>query len=104
PFAPVRSEDDLRAAVVEIGCPAILKTASFGYDGKGQLPVEKAADALGAWEALGRQEAILETFIDPDREISAAAAGGVDGAVSHFDPIKNAHRNHILDVSVAPAT
>src|SRR6266513_366338 len=39
PFAPVLSEDDLRAAVVEIGCPAVLKTASFGYDGKGQLPV-----------------------------------------------------------------
>ena len=104
PFAPVRSEDDLRAAVVAIGCPAVLKTASFGYDGKGQLPVKTSADAPGAWEALGRQEAILETFIDLDREISVVAARGVDGAISHFDPIENAHRNHILDVSVAPAT
>jgi len=104
PFAPVRSEDDLRAAVVEIGCPAILKTASFGYDGKGQLPIKKSADAPGAWEALGRQEAILEAFIDLDREISVVAARGVDGSVSHFDPIDNAHRDHILDISVAPAT
>jgi 5-(carboxyamino)imidazole ribonucleotide synthase len=104
PFAPVRSENELRAAVVEIGCPAILKTASFGYDGKGQLPVKTAADAPAAWEALGCQEAILEAFIDLDREISVVAARGVDGAVSHFDPIENAHRNHILDVSVAPAT
>ena len=104
PFAPVRSEDDLRAAVAEIGCPAILKTASFGYDGKGQLPLKNAADAPGTWEALGRQEAILEAFIDLDREISVVAARGVDGAISHFDPIENAHRNHILDVSVAPAT
>jgi 5-(carboxyamino)imidazole ribonucleotide synthase len=103
PFAPVRSEDDLRAAVVAIGCPAVLKTASFGYDGKGQVPVAKAADAPGAWQAIGRQEAILEAFIDLDREISVVAARGVDGAVSHFDAIENAHRHHILDVSIAPA-
>jgi 5-(carboxyamino)imidazole ribonucleotide synthase len=103
PFAPVRSEDDLTTAVAQIGCPAVLKTASFGYDGKGQLPVAKAADAPGAWQALGRQEAILEAFIDLDREISIVAARGVDGAVSHFDPIQNAHRHHILDVSVSPA-
>jgi 5-(carboxyamino)imidazole ribonucleotide synthase len=103
PFAPVRSDDDLRAAVAQIGCPAILKTASFGYDGKGQLPMPKAADAPAAWQALGRQEAILEAFIDLDREISVVAARGVDGAVSPFEPIENAHRHHILDVSVAPA-
>jgi 5-(carboxyamino)imidazole ribonucleotide synthase len=93
----------LTTAVVQIGCPAVLKTASFGYDGKGQLPVAKAADAPGAWQALGRQEAILEAFIDLDREISVVAARGVDGVVSHFDPIENAHRHHILDVSIAPA-
>lgn len=103
PFAPVRSEDDLRAAVAQIGCPAILKTASFGYDGKGQLPVAKEADAASVWQALGREQAILEAFIDLDREISVVAARGVDGAVSHFEPIENAHRRHILDVSVAPA-
>jgi 5-(carboxyamino)imidazole ribonucleotide synthase len=103
PFAPVRSEDDLRAAVERIGCPAVLKTASFGYDGKGQLRVTTPGDAPVAWQALGRQEAILEAFIDLDREISVVAARGVDGAVSHFDPIENTHRHHILDVSVAPA-
>ena len=103
PFAAVRSEDDLREAVVAIGCPAVLKTASFGYDGKGQVPVAKAADAPSAWQAIGRQEAILEAFIDLDREISVIAARGVDGAISYFDPIENAHRHHILDVSVAPA-
>jgi 5-(carboxyamino)imidazole ribonucleotide synthase len=103
PFAPVRSEDDLRAAVVEVGCPAVLKTASFGYDGKGQLTVATPGDAPAAWEALGRQEAILEAFIDLDREISVVAARSVDGAVAHFDPVENGHRHHILDISVAPA-
>ena len=103
PFAPVRSEDDLHAAVARVGCPAVLKTASFGYDGKGQVPVADAADALPAWQTLGRQEAILEAFIDLDREISVVAARGVDGDQSHFAPIENAHRHHILDVSMAPA-
>src|SRR5688572_16655036 len=103
PFAPVRSEDDLRAGLAQVGCPAVLKTASFGYDGKGQVPVRTAADALAAWQTLGRQEAILEAFIELDREISVVAVRGVDGDRSHFAPIENVHRRHILDVSVAPA-
>ena len=103
PFAPVRTEDELRSAIARIGCPAVLKTASFGYDGKGQVAVAQAADALPAWHTLGRQEAVLEAFIDLDREISVVAARGVAGEQSHFVPIENAHRHHILDVSVAPA-
>jgi 5-(carboxyamino)imidazole ribonucleotide synthase len=103
PFAPVRTEDELRSAIAQVGCPAVLKTASFGYDGKGQVPVTRPDDALPAWRTLGRQEAILEAFIDLDREISVVAARGVDGDRSHFAPIENAHRHHILDVSVAPA-
>ncbi len=58
----------------------------------------------GAWESLGRQESILEAFIDLEREISVIGARGVDGSWSHFGPIDNAHRHHILDVSVAPST
>jgi 5-(carboxyamino)imidazole ribonucleotide synthase len=103
PFAAVRSEADLHAAIVAIGCPAVLKTSSFGYDGKGQVALAAAADALAAWQALGRQDAILEAFIDLEREISVVAARAVDGTFSHFVPIENAHRHHILDVSVAPA-
>ena len=103
PFAPVRSEDDLRAAIASIGCPAVLKTASFGYDGKGQVAIAAPADAAAAWETLGRQESILEAFIDLEREISVVAARGVRGEVSHFAPVDNVHRHHILDVSVAPA-
>ncbi len=61
-------------------------------------------DPLRAWETLGRQEAILEAFIDLEREISVVGARGVDGAFSSFGPIENVHRHHILDVSVAPST
>jgi 5-(carboxyamino)imidazole ribonucleotide synthase len=103
PFAAVRTEQDLDAAIATIGCPAVLKTSSFGYDGKGQVAIAAATEALAAWRTLGRQDAILEAFIDLEREISVVAARAVDGSISHFVPIENAHRHHILDVSVAPA-
>lgn len=103
PFAPVRSEADLAAAGALVGYPAVLKTASFGYDGKGQVAVPVAADLPRAWERLGRQEAILEAFIDLRAEVSVVGARGVDGEWSHFGVIENVHRHHVLDVSVAPA-
>jgi 5-(carboxyamino)imidazole ribonucleotide synthase len=103
PFAPVRVADDLKGAIELVGTPSVLKTATFGYDGKGQLAIRDASDAERAWTALGRQEAILEAFIDLEREISVIGARAVDGSWSHFGPFDNAHANHILDVSVAPS-
>lgn len=103
PFAAVQSVEDLPAGIASVGCPALLKTAAFGYDGKGQTRIEAGADALAAWQAMGGQEAVLEAFVDLEREISVIGARGVDGGWSHFGPIENAHRHHILDVSVAPA-
>ena len=104
PFAPVASDADLAAAVAALGRPSVLKTASFGYDGKGQARLGPDDDPVRAWEGLGRQEAVLEAFIDLEREISVIGARGVDGAFSHFGPFDNLHRDHILDVSVAPST
>jgi 5-(carboxyamino)imidazole ribonucleotide synthase len=103
PFAAIRSEADLDAAARAVPFPAVLKTATFGYDGKGQMTVRQPGELRSAWEALRRSEAILEAFIDLDCEISVIGARGVDGSLSHFGPIENAHANHILDVSVAPA-
>jgi 5-(carboxyamino)imidazole ribonucleotide synthase len=103
PFAPVRSDVDLADAVRAVGRPAVIKTATFGYDGKGQLLIGPHEDPLKAWDALGRSEAILEAFIDLDREISVVGARGVDGSISTFTPIENVHHQHILDISVAPA-
>jgi len=103
PFAAVRTDAELQAAIAAIGVPAVLKTAAFGYDGKGQVAVVKAADAASAWAAIGRTEAVLERFIDLEREISVIGARGIDGQASFFGPIDNTHARHILDVSVAPA-
>jgi 5-(carboxyamino)imidazole ribonucleotide synthase len=103
PFRPVNSLDDLRSAVEQIGCPAILKTAVSGYDGKGQVTLANPADAEAAFTATGSQEKILEAFIDFELEFSIVAARGQDGSFSHWGLIENTHRNHILDLSFAPA-
>jgi 5-(carboxyamino)imidazole ribonucleotide synthase len=103
PFAPVRTDADLSAALTSVGCPAVLKTATSGYDGKGQIRIDRPADLDAAWTAIGRREAVLEAFLDLEREISVIGSRGVAGEWSHFGPIENAHARHILDVSVAPA-
>ena len=103
PFAPVRTDADLSAALNIVGCPAVLKTATSGYDGKGQIRIDRTEDLDAAWTAIGRREAVLEAFLDLEREISVIGARGVSGEWSHFGPIENAHARHILDVSVAPA-
>jgi 5-(carboxyamino)imidazole ribonucleotide synthase len=104
PFAAVRSVDDLEDGLRRIGRPAVLKTAALGYDGKGQARIDSGTDARAAWASLGDQEAVLEQFVDLEREISVIGARGVDGSWRHFGPIDNVHRHHILDVSTAPSS
>ncbi|HEX6864603.1 MAG TPA: 5-(carboxyamino)imidazole ribonucleotide synthase [Thermoanaerobaculia bacterium] len=101
PFAAVRSAGELRRALEEIGSPAVLKTADWGYDGKGQVKIDGNPDA--AWVALATHEAILEAFVDFEREVSVVAARGTDGSFAHFGVLANDHRNHILDITVSPA-
>ena len=103
PFRAVQSVEDVRSAVKDLGLPAVLKTASFGYDGKGQSTVRTAAEAEAVVSASPNVERIYEAFVDFDREVSVVAARGTDGAFSHWGVIENSHRNHILDVSVSPA-
>lgn len=103
PFAPVRSSAELVDALAVLGTPAVLKTASWGYDGKGQEKVLSLAEAGAAWARLGSQEAILEAFIDFSCELSVIAVRSVTGEVVHYGPISNTHRNHVLDVSLLPA-
>ncbi|HEX7138071.1 MAG TPA: 5-(carboxyamino)imidazole ribonucleotide synthase, partial [Vicinamibacterales bacterium] len=103
PFAPVRTDEELRQALASVGCPAVLKTASFGYDGKGQAMIAGAGAAAAAWTSLRREESILEAFVALDVEISIIGARGVDGSLITFTPFENVHRHHILDVTVSPA-
>jgi 5-(carboxyamino)imidazole ribonucleotide synthase len=103
PFAAVRSAEELKHALAAVGTPAVLKTAGWGYDGKGQVKIAAPEEAEAAWEALQTGEAVLEAFVDFVREVSVVAARGLDGAFAHFGVIANDHHRHILDVSIAPA-
>lgn len=103
PFRTVESAQDLSEAVQALGCPSILKTADFGYDGKGQARVESPDRADAAWSSIGRVPAVLEQFIPFEREVSVVAARGADGAFTDWGVIENRHKNHILDVSISPA-
>lgn len=103
PYREVHSREDLDRALVELGAPAVLKTAAFGYDGKGQARIDAPGNADDAWAAIGKQEAVLEAFIDFECEISVVAARGGDGQFVHYGAIENQHSRHILDLSIAPA-
>jgi 5-(carboxyamino)imidazole ribonucleotide synthase len=102
PFRHVRSLDDLTLALAEIGAPAVLKTAGFGYDGKGQAKILQSDQAARAWQSIGAQEAVLEGFVDFAAEVSVVAARGADGTFAHYGVVENEHRNHILDLTIAP--
>ena len=102
PFRLVTSFAELQAVLAEVGTPSILKTAGFGYDGKGQVRLRDASDAAEAWDELGGSECVLEGFVEFEREVSVVAARGIDGAFAHYGVIENAHVGGILDVSVWP--
>ena len=103
PFEAVASLDELLAALPRVGVPAILKTAAFGYDGKGQHRITRPEEADRVWGLVGPQPAILERVVDFVLEFSVVAARGLDGAFVHYGAIENTHREHILDLSVSPA-
>ena len=103
PWARIASLADLRAALAEIGAPAILKTLRLGYDGKGQVRIGDTADAEAAWSAIGEQPAILEGFVTFTHEFSIILARGGDGTMVSYPPPWNQHRDGILARSTLPA-
>lgn len=101
-FAAVTTEGELSAAIAAIGAPAVLKTTAWGYDGKGQAKVESVATALDAWQALDRQAAICEEWVDYQQELSVLVARSSSGEVATYPPVANWHQDHILDLSICP--
>lgn len=103
PFAACDTLEDLNGAVAAIGLPAILKTRTLGYDGKGQFRLSQPSDAAEAWAALGGTPAILEGFVPFDREVSVILARAVDGSFAAYDVTENVHQGGILRTSTVPA-
>jgi 5-(carboxyamino)imidazole ribonucleotide synthase len=112
PYRAVRSLDELRAAVAELGGRCFCKSATGGYDGRGQGKVGFSADRSpeavdaelrGAWEALGEGPGVVEQAVDLDREISILVARSPRGEVKVYPAAWNHHEDQILAWSVLPA-
>jgi 5-(carboxyamino)imidazole ribonucleotide synthase len=103
PFRRITSLAELQSATRDLGLPAVLKIASFGYDGKGQTKLRSEVESSAAFAALKGTEGIYEAFVDFEKEISVVAARTLSGEFKAFPVFENAHANHILDVTFAPA-
>jgi len=103
PFLRVKTIEDIYKGADEIGLPTVLKTAGFGYDGKGQARLGAVGEIEPAFVALNGQDAVLEAFVDFDKEVSVVCARDQKGNFVHYGVIENEHADHILDVSFAPA-
>ncbi len=118
-FVEVRSADNLLCAVAQLGVPCVLKTASFGYDGKGQVKIDGSTDLVRARSTLvgafgSEAEApglfgstllgVVEKFVAFEREVSVIVARTTDDDVKTFDVFSNEHRNHILDITTVNKT
>lgn len=103
PWRPVRDEPGLQAAVEELGPPLVLKTAASGYDGKGQVRVDRPESAFPAWAELNRVPCVAEGLVAFEAELSVIVARGEDGQTACYPAALNRHERHILDSTVMPA-
>jgi 5-(carboxyamino)imidazole ribonucleotide synthase len=109
PFRIVSSEEELARAVADLGCPCVLKTADFGYDGKGQQKIGYETDLGSTWRNHGAGTGVVEAWVPFAAELSVVVARGVllnedeQNVTQVFPPTVNEHENHILATSVAPA-
>jgi 5-(carboxyamino)imidazole ribonucleotide synthase len=106
-YRSLRSADDLVKALAELHPPAVLKSARFGYDGKGQVAIDAGTDPATAWAEMqgsaGDATGILETRVAFTMEISVIVARADSGATAAFVPVQNIHEQHILKRTIAPA-
>ena len=104
PFEVVKSSQELVAAVRRLGLPCVLKTASFGYDGKGQRKIDSSDEDFQAiWHEFGSDLGVVEKWISFRGEYSVICARNKRGEENTFPVSENIHRNHILHASIVPA-
>jgi 5-(carboxyamino)imidazole ribonucleotide synthase len=96
-------EGDVEAAALAVGLPCVVKTADFGYDGKGQMRIGTPDELLRAAAIFRGRRCVVERWIDFEREISVICARTREGETRPFPPAENLHANHVLDVSIVPA-
>jgi 5-(carboxyamino)imidazole ribonucleotide synthase len=104
PFRRVDAAADIQPALDALGGAGILKSRFSGYDGKGQVRLRGKIEPDAAWAMVGRERAVMEAFIEFDREISVVLARGADGSIRAYDPPENDHSGGILRRSTFPST
>lgn len=103
-WAAPESADDIRKTLAKWNSQScILKTARFGYDGKGQARTSSDTDIDTIWTQFNGAPIVMEEIIDFDCEVSVIIARDINGKTAHFGPMLNAHKNHILSKTTAPA-
>lgn len=103
PFFVIRSAEDLEAAEKAVSFPAVLKTARFGYDGKGQARIDSPASLQNTFQSWNGAMCVLEEFLPLEKEISVVLARNARGEIATFPVAENQHANGILDLTIAPA-
>jgi 5-(carboxyamino)imidazole ribonucleotide synthase len=104
PFRIINNLAELKNAVKEIGFPCVLKTAVFGYDGKGQIKItDEQQDLESAWSITGGGRGVLEAWIPHQGEISVIIVRGENGETAVYYPTENIHKDHILYLTLSPA-
>jgi len=102
-FEQIETEADLLHAVEKLGTPCVLKTAAFGYDGKGQTKIDEDADLKAIWARYKGAPAVLEQWVEYEREISVVIARSATGQMVSYPVCENQHAHHILDLTLVPA-
>ena len=102
-FAAVENSAGLVAALHAVGLPAVLKTRTGGYDGRGQVRIDDPREAEAAWAQLGHAPAVLERWVPFEREIALLAVRGMSGEARHYPLIETRQSGHQLAQAVAPA-
>jgi len=105
-FRIAKDIESFKSGLLELNAEVIVKTAEFGYDGKGQLKLTSGLSDLEineAWKSFGGGRVVIEECISLETEVSVLVVRNKDGQVASYDPVENIHRNHILDISIVPA-
>ena len=96
-------DGDVAKAVAEVGMPCVVKTADFGYDGKGQMKISDEGDLSKAVAIFRGRRCVVEQWVEFEREISVICARTLSGETRIYPASENIHANHILDISIVPA-
>jgi 5-(carboxyamino)imidazole ribonucleotide synthase len=102
-YCEINSLADLRVKLKDFNFKAVLKTATMGYDGKGQEILDQNSNLDKIYDKLSKNQLILEKFSDFQQEISVVVARGIDGKIACYAPLTTIHKNSILDKSIYPA-